>query len=320
MASFTQDEAAELYRAHHILLHPKYLDPCPTVVIEALASGLPIVASGSGGLPELVPSSCGELIPAPLSWEELVTPTGEQLAAAVEALLPGSFRPHAQLGCMPKRAMTVPSGSKARGHFPPCSRMSEPAVTVLMTVYNAGSFLEPSIRSILGQSFGDFEFLIVDDCSTDGSAELAESASKDPRIKVIRNAQNRGQTACLNLGLGLARGRWIARHDADDLAHRDRLALQFQSAQKLQVALLGTNGRIINEQNKLVGLLDAPLYEGITWSAPFLNRSCTLRSCFAPTSFGMNSADTIKATASRKITSSGPALSRDTAAPTFLSA
>ena len=201
--------------------------------------------------------------------------------------------------------------------------MSEPAVTVLMTVYNAGSFLEPSIRSILGQSFGDFEFLIVDDCSTDGSAELAESASKDPRIKVIRNAQNRGQTACLNLGLGLARGRWIARHDADDLAHRDRLALQYQSAQKApEIALLGTNGRIINEQNKLVGLLDAPLsHEGITWTVRrFSIRSCTLRSCFAPTSFGMNSADTIKATASRKITSSGPALSRDTAAPTFLSA
>jgi glycosyltransferase involved in cell wall biosynthesis len=86
--SFTQEEAAELYRAHHILLHPKYLDPCPTVVIEALASGLPVVASSSGGVPELVPSSGGELIPALLSWEELITPTGEQLATAVEALLP----------------------------------------------------------------------------------------------------------------------------------------------------------------------------------------------------------------------------------------
>ena len=86
--SFTQEEAPELYRAHQILLHPKYLDPCPTVVIEALASGLPVVASGSGGLPELVPASCGVLVPAPLSWERLITPTGEQLAAAVEALLP----------------------------------------------------------------------------------------------------------------------------------------------------------------------------------------------------------------------------------------
>jgi glycosyltransferase involved in cell wall biosynthesis len=88
VTTFTQEEAAELYRGHHILLHPKYLDPCPSVVIEALASGLPVVASGSGGLPELVPSSCGELIPTPLSWEKLITPTGEQLAAAVEALLP----------------------------------------------------------------------------------------------------------------------------------------------------------------------------------------------------------------------------------------
>ena len=143
-----------------------------------------------------------------------------------------------------------------------------------MTVYNAGTFLETSIRSILGQTFAGFEFLIVDDCSTDGSAELAESsASKDPRIKVIRNTHNRGQTECLNLGLGLARGRWIARHDADDLAHPDRLALQYQSAQKTpEIVLLGTNGRIINERNRLVGLLDAPLsHDGITWTAPFLN-------------------------------------------------
>lgn len=81
--AFTQDEAAELYRAHHILLHPKYLDPCPTVVIEALASGLPVVGSASGGLPEMVPPSCGELIPVSLDWDRLVTPSGAQFAEAV---------------------------------------------------------------------------------------------------------------------------------------------------------------------------------------------------------------------------------------------
>jgi glycosyltransferase involved in cell wall biosynthesis len=88
LSSFTQDEAADLYRSHHILLHPKYLDPCPTVVIEALSCGLPVIGSASGGLPEMVPPSCGSLIPAPLSWEKLITPTGEQLAAAVESLVP----------------------------------------------------------------------------------------------------------------------------------------------------------------------------------------------------------------------------------------
>ncbi len=88
LPSFSQDEAAELYRGHHILLHPKYLDPCPTVVIEALSCGLPVIGSASGGLPELVPPSCGVLIPAALSWEKLITPTGDQLASAAVSLLP----------------------------------------------------------------------------------------------------------------------------------------------------------------------------------------------------------------------------------------
>jgi glycosyl transferase family 2 len=152
--------------------------------------------------------------------------------------------------------------------------MSEPAVTVLMTVFNAGRFLNSSIRSILAQTFRDFEFLIVDDCSTDGSAELAEGwQSRDSRIRVVRNAHNRGQTACLNHGLELARGQWIARHDADDLSHPTRLMFQRRfTTSRPDVVLLGTNGRIIDEQDRLVGLLDAPLtQQGIIWTAPFLN-------------------------------------------------
>lgn len=99
---FSQDEAAELYRAHHILLHAKYLDPCPTVVIEALASGLPVVGSASGGMPELVPAECGALVPAPCVWDKLLTPSGLELAAAVQTILPNlssisaSARRHAE--------------------------------------------------------------------------------------------------------------------------------------------------------------------------------------------------------------------------------
>jgi glycosyltransferase involved in cell wall biosynthesis len=88
LPSFTQDRAAALYRENHILLHPKYLDPCPTVVIEAMASGLPVVGSASGGVPEMVPPSCGVLIPAPLCWTRLITPGGEELASAVRSLIP----------------------------------------------------------------------------------------------------------------------------------------------------------------------------------------------------------------------------------------
>ncbi|MEI6416307.1 MAG: glycosyltransferase family 4 protein [Verrucomicrobiota bacterium] len=80
---FHQEEAIRLYQSHHILLHPKYLDPCPTVVIEALASGCPVVGSASGGLPELISEECGFLIPTPLCWDKMITPTGAQLAEGV---------------------------------------------------------------------------------------------------------------------------------------------------------------------------------------------------------------------------------------------
>jgi glycosyltransferase involved in cell wall biosynthesis len=88
LPAFTQEEAVRLYQSHHIVLHPKYLDPCPTVAIEALATGRPVVGSASGGMPELVPEGCGKLVPAPLDWNRLITPTGEEMAAAVAEIQP----------------------------------------------------------------------------------------------------------------------------------------------------------------------------------------------------------------------------------------
>ncbi len=159
-----------------------------------------------------------------------------------------------------------------------------PSVTVLMTVFNAGRFLDASIESIVGQTFRDFEFLVVDDCSTDGSRERAESwAGRDSRVRVIGNAANKGQTACLNQGLREARGEWIARQDADDLSHRERFARQCERVQRdPELALLGTQGVLIDERDQKIGLLDVP-YEmaGIRWTArlmnPFLHTSVFFR-------------------------------------------
>ena len=84
--AFSQSEAAEMCRAHHVLLHPKYMDPCPTVVIEALASGLPVVGPTSGGLPELVDAEAGRLLPVPEDWERMHSPDPAALAAAVSEI------------------------------------------------------------------------------------------------------------------------------------------------------------------------------------------------------------------------------------------
>src|SRR5690606_31877358 len=110
-----------------------------------------------------------------------------------------------------------------------CRSMSvAPDVTVLMAVHNAEPYVRDAVTSVLDQDFRNFEFVIVDDGCTDGSsAILDELARADPRIVLIRNAGNRGLTASLNVGLRAARGRYIARMDADDRSLPHRLSRQF---------------------------------------------------------------------------------------------
>lgn len=102
---------------------------------------------------------------------------------------------------------------------------ASPHVTVLMSVYNGAKYLSEAIESILKQTYSDFEFLIVDDASTDCSIEIIKNYA-DPRIRLIANTQRKGLAANLNRGLELARGEYIARMDADDISMPQRLEKQ----------------------------------------------------------------------------------------------
>jgi glycosyltransferase involved in cell wall biosynthesis len=113
-------------------------------------------------------------------------------------------------------------------------------ITVLMPVYNAEKYLAEAIESILNQSFSDFEFLIVDDASTDKSVDIINSYD-DERIKLIHNDKNFGVTYSLNRGLKLAFGKYIARQDADDISFKNRLQLQYEYLENHpQTVLLGS--------------------------------------------------------------------------------
>lgn len=102
-----------------------------------------------------------------------------------------------------------------------------PRVTVLMAVHNGERFLREALGSILGQTLADFELLVVDDGSTDETPALLASLT-DPRIHVVSLEENRGLAVALNRGLDEARGRYVARMDADDVAHPARLEKQVQ--------------------------------------------------------------------------------------------
>jgi glycosyltransferase involved in cell wall biosynthesis len=107
-------------------------------------------------------------------------------------------------------------------------QLPAPAISVLMPVFNARRHVALAVQSILDQSFGDFEFIIVDDGSTDGSTDLLRQfASEDTRIRLITRA-NTGYVRALNDALAVARGEFVARMDADDVAMPDRFARQIE--------------------------------------------------------------------------------------------
>jgi len=101
-----------------------------------------------------------------------------------------------------------------------------PLFTIGLPVYNAGPFLEDALRSIFAQTFSDWELIAVDDGSRDGSVEVLRQL-KDPRVRVLVDGEHRGLGARLNQIVLQAAGRYIARMDADDMMHPERLVRQF---------------------------------------------------------------------------------------------
>lgn len=101
-----------------------------------------------------------------------------------------------------------------------------PKVTVLIPVYNREKYVASAIESILVQSFTDFELLLIDDSSTDGSVGILRSYTTDPRVRLVCNGDNLGEFKTRNKGIDLARGEYIAMLDSDDWAYPTRLKKQ----------------------------------------------------------------------------------------------
>ena len=133
--------------------------------------------------------------------------------------------------------------------------MCIPKLTVLTVVHNGERYLEPAIESILAQDFADFEYLIVDDGSTDDSPQIVKRwAERDPRIIVECIPQRTGIAHALNRGLALARGKYIGRQDADDICLGSRLRRQVdQLDREPDVVLVSANYTMIDSEGRWAG-------------------------------------------------------------------
>lgn len=128
-----------------------------------------------------------------------------------------------------------------------------PKISVIMSVYNGQRYLREAIESILNQTFTDFEFIIINDGSTDNSLEIIQSYD-DSRIRIVNNETNIGLTKSLNKAIKQARGKYTARQDGDDISLPHRFLEQLSYLERHpEVALLGTSVYHIDEQGKVLG-------------------------------------------------------------------
>lgn len=136
---------------------------------------------------------------------------------------------------------------------------NKPLVTVLLPVYNGQQYIVSAAESILRQDYCRFELLLINDGSTDDTDSLIKQhLLKDPRVRYV-SRENKGLIATLNEGISLARGDYIARMDADDIAHSTRLSQQVAFLQRYpDVAVLGTAYNVINGNNERIAVRKPP--------------------------------------------------------------
>ena len=152
-------------------------------------------------------------------------------------------------------------------------------LSVVMPVHNAGPYLDDAVQSILNQTYRDFEFIILDDGSTDGSTEkLRDWAAKDERIRLHQHDRNLGPAGSSNFVVQRAGGSLIARMDADDLSLPDRLQRQVDLLRsRPDVGLVGTLCNVIDSDGAVVRTRDLWRLTRPSWFAPFPHGSIMYR-------------------------------------------
>jgi glycosyltransferase involved in cell wall biosynthesis len=162
-----------------------------------------------------------------------------------------------------------------------------PLVSVILPAYNAEKFLVDSLESILDQTYKNIEIIVINDASTDKTAQIIASYKKkySRKIKVITLTSNLngGGDRCANLGIQKAKGTYIARMDADDIAHPTRIEKQVAFLEEnSKVVLVGSNAWVINQDSEVIGEKLEPsspheIYTAYFTFHPMIHPSCMIR-------------------------------------------
>jgi len=160
-------------------------------------------------------------------------------------------------------------------------------VSVIMSSFNEESNVVKAIKTVIKQSFSDWQLIVVNDGSTDSTVDLVNQLiSEDPRITLIDSKNNQGLAASLNKGIAVSTGEYIARMDADDLALKERLRLQVDYLDEHpDVMVLGGGAIYQNSQGKVLGEVFMPeehndIIQWLLRSSPFIHPTVMMRKSF----------------------------------------
>jgi len=253
-----KSDALDHILAADVFYLPSREDPFPLVCLEAAQGGVPVVCfDKAGGMPDFIHDDAGIVVPF------------LDIEAAAEAI--NHLRIDKNLR---QRLGTTASEKLARQHTDTvalprildiCRNLMRkpPPVTVIVPVYNHAPFLRQRLDGILGQSFQDFEVIILDDASTDDSFDIAHTYTDDPRVRLIRNNANTGSPfRQWQKGIELAQGEilWIA--EGDDDCHPDFLRELLPFFRDPDVALAYADSTLVDEQDRHLGTYQA-YYESL---------------------------------------------------------
>lgn len=161
--------------------------------------------------------------------------------------------------------------------------MNTPKITVIMPFYNCEKFLDRALSSILTQSFGDFEIVLINDSSADGSDSIARRLTYDERIRYFVNKDRVGITKNLNFGLSVAKGDMVARMDGDDISEKNRLEKQYNFLKNNpKISLVGSWAKALDENGNFLRNIVVPVSNGeirrsIIIANPFVHSSVLFR-------------------------------------------
>ena len=130
---------------------------------------------------------------------------------------------------------------------------SNPVITIAMPVYNCESFILDSIKSIINQTFSNWELIIINDNSSDSTSKILNNI-EDPRIRIYNNNERNGLAYCLNFCISLSNSEFFARMDGDDIMFNKRLELQYNYLiENTDVDIVGSNALIIDQNKNIIG-------------------------------------------------------------------